>query len=150
MYLPSMFFGASSFIHLLASNPRVVAVFGLGALITTLLQSPFGTPDVIGTAGYLKQLEHVARLQVAIETQIIEHARSAARALAQSSGSELAKIVEETLRDCGPACSTLETSTVVKDRELLADVLLLHTLNATNQRASVRVKAVSRATESSR
>jgi len=143
-----MFFGASSFIHLLASNPRVVAVFGLGALVTTLLQSPLGTPDVIGTAGYLKQLEHVALQQGAIDPQVIEQARSSARALAESSGSQLAKAVEETLRDCGQACSTLETSTVLKDSELLANVLFLHTLNASNQRASARVKAASQVTAS--
>ena len=139
-----MFFGASSFIHLLAGHPRVVALFGLVALTTTLLQSPFGTPDVIGTAGYLKRLDHVALQQGAIEPEIIQHARTSADALAQSSASQLAEIVADTLRDCGPACSTLEASAVLKDRELLADVLFLHTLNSNNQRAFVRARSASK------
>ena len=144
MYLPSMFFGASSFIHLLASHPRAVAFFGLVALTTTLLQSPFGTPDVSGTAGYLKRLDHVVLQQGAIEPEIIQHARTSADALAQSSASQLAEIVEDTLRDCGRACSTLDTSAVLKDRALLADVLLLHTLNPDNQRASVWARSANK------
>ncbi len=132
MYLPSMFFGCSSLIHLLASNPRVVALFGLGTLMATLLQSPFATPDVIGTAGYVRQLEHVARQQGAVDPEVIVRARSSARALAQSSGGRLAEIVEETLRDCGSACFGTKTSAVLKDRAMLDDVLLLHALNQAN------------------
>ena len=64
MYSPSMFVGGSSLIHLLASHPRVIAVFGLGALVGVLLQSPFGTPDVIGVAGYVKLLHTLNQAKV--------------------------------------------------------------------------------------
>lgn len=138
MYLPSMFFGGSSFIHLLASNPRVVALFGVGALVTSLLQTPFGTADVAGTAGYVERLEAVARQQGQVDPQTIEDARSAAMALAQSPKGRLNAIVEETLLDCGATCLAMETSRVVQNPVLLHDVLFLHSLMEVNR---VRVAA---------
>jgi hypothetical protein len=148
MYLPSMLFGGSSLIHLLASNPRVVALFGLGALMTTLLQSPFGTPDVAGTAGYVAHLEQVVRVQGSVDPAVIDRARNAARALAQSPNSRLTAIVEETLRACGIGCITVHTSAVLKNQTMLNDVLLLHALNDANVRsAAAPVKAAAKTTE---
>ena len=139
MYLPSMFFGGSSLIHLLASNPRVVAVFGLGALVTTMLQTPFGTAGVMGTASYVERLEKAAREQGSIDPQLIENARMSAATLAQSPRYRLREIVEETLRDCGLTCLPVETSAVLKDRRLLDDVLFLHALTEIHgQRAPAR------------
>ena len=139
MYLPSMFFGGSSFIHLLASNPRVVALFGVGALVTSMLQTPFGTADVMGTSGYVERLEQAARRQNAVDPQSIERARRAAAALAQSPERRLREIVESTLLDCGTTCLAIETSAVLKDRAVLADVLFLHTLIELNrERLAVR------------
>ena len=144
MYSPSMFFGGSSLIHLLASHPRVVAVFGLGALVSTLLQSPFGTPDVIGVAGYVKQLDQVTRQQQLVDPQVVLQARTTAGELAELPKNRLSAIVEETLRECGPACISVQTSAVLNNREMLADVLLLHTLTQVNvQRAAARAKSVS-------
>lgn len=143
MYLPSMFFGGSSLIHLLASNPRVVLLFGLGTLVT-LLQTPFARPDVAGTAPYVQQLEHAARVEGAIDPAVVERAQSAARALALTPTRRLTPIVEETLRECGSACNTVDVSTVLKDHTMLQDVLLLHTLNEAKHRrvlASVPVAA---------
>ena len=141
MYSPSMLFGGSSLIHLLASHPRVVAVFGLGALVSTLLQSPFGTPDVIGVAGYVKQLDQVARQQELVDPQIVVQARAAASALGKLPNNRLSAIVEETLRECGVACISVQTSAVLNNREMLADVLLLHTLTQINvQRSATRAK----------
>jgi hypothetical protein len=142
MYSPSLFFGGSSLIHLLASHPRAVAVFGLGALVSTLLQSPFGTPDVIGVAGYVKQLDQVARQQELVDPQVVFQARATAGVLAGLPKSRLNAIVEETLRECGVACISVQTSAVLNNQEMLADVLLLHTLTQANgQRAATRVKS---------
>jgi hypothetical protein len=142
MYSPSLFFGGSSLIHLLASHPRVVAVFGLGALVSTLLQSPFGTPDVIGVAGYVKQLDQVARQQELVDPQVVVQARATANVLAGLPKSRLNAIVEETLKECGVACISVQTSAVLNNREMLADVLLLHTLTqASEQRAAMRAKS---------
>ena len=146
MYTPSLLFGGSSLIHLLASHPRVVILFGVGALVGSMLQSPFGTPDVMGTAGYVKQLERVAVQQNAIDPEIVVEARASARRLAQLPNSRISEIVEDTLRECGAACIAVQTSSVLKNRALLADVLLLHTLNQANaQSAAVRVKATATA-----
>ena len=127
MYLP--FFGGSSLIHLLASNPRVVMLFGIGTLMTSLLQTPFARPDVIGTAAYVEQLEHAARVEGAIDPAIVERAQSAARALALTPTRRLVPVVEETLRACGSACNSIGVSAVLKDPTMLQDVLLLHTLS---------------------
>ena len=132
MYLPSVFFGGSSLIHLLASHPRVVALFGMSALIGTMLQSPFGTPSVMGTAAYIQHLEEVARQEGAIGSEALGRARMSARALAQLPSGNLAEIVEDTLRDCGSACVSVRTSEVVNNKDLLADVLFLRTLNQLN------------------
>ena len=132
MYTPSMFFGGSSLIHLLASHPRVVAFFGISALIGSMLQSPFGTPDVMGTAGYVKQLEQVARQNNAVDPEIVARAHKTARALAQLPASQLTEIVGETLRACGTACNGVQMTDVFTNRQLLTDVLLLHTLNGAN------------------
>ena len=146
MYTPSMFFGGSSLIHLLASHPRVVAFFGISALVGTLLQSPFGTPDVIGTAGYVKQLEQVARQNNAVDPEIVAQAQKTARALAQLPTSRLTEIVGDTLRECGAACNGVQVTEVLKNRELLANVLLLHTLNEANTQITVvRAKAAATA-----
>lgn len=146
MYSPSMFFGGSSLLHLMASHPRVVALFGVAALVGTLLQSPLGTPDVIGNVGYFKQLDQVARQQNAIDPEIVIQARKAAHVLAQLPNSRLNEIVVSTLRECGAACVGVQTSAVLKDRELLADVLLLHALNQANVKiAAVRSKAAASA-----
>lgn len=134
MYLPSMLFGGSSLIHLLASNPRVVLLFGLGTLMTTLLQSPFGRPDVIGTAAYVEQLERAARVEGAIDPAVVERAHSAARALALSPTPRLTAIVEETLRSCGSACNTIDTAAVMQNPTMLQDVLSLHTLSEAKHR----------------
>ena len=139
MYSPSMFFGGSSLLHLLASHPRVVAVFGLSALVGVLLQSPFGTPDVFGVAGYVKQLDQIAREQELVDPQIVAQARTTAGALEDLPKSRLSQIVEETLRDCGIGCISVPTSAVLNNQEMLADVLLLHTLNqAKVQRVAAR------------
>ena len=132
MYSPSVLFGGSSLIHLLASHPRVVALFGMGALIGSLLQSPFGTPDVIGTAGYVKQLDELARQQNAVDPEIVVQARARARQMEELPRNRVREIVGATLRECGSACISVQTSAVLEDRELLADVLLLHTLNQAN------------------
>ncbi len=142
MYLPSMFFGGSSLIHLLASNPRVVLLFGLGTLMTSLLQTPFARPDVAGTASYVEQLEHAARVEGAIDPAVVEAAQSAARALALTPTRRLAPIVEETLRACGSACSTVDVSAVLKDHTMLQNVLLLHTLNEAKDRRVLTSVAV--------
>ena len=142
MYTPSMFFGGSSLIHLLASHPRVVAFLGVSALVGSLLQSPFGTPDVIGTAGYLKQLEQVVSQQNAIDPEIVADAHKSARALAQLPTSRLSEIVGDTLRACGAACNGVSTTDVFKKRQLLNDLLLLYTLNQANaQSTAERVRA---------
>jgi hypothetical protein len=142
MYTPSMFFGGSSLIHLLASHPRVVAFFGISALIGSMLQSPFGTPDVMGTAGYVKQLEQVARQNNAVNPEIVADAHKTARVLAQLPTSRLTEIVGDTLRECGAACDGVQITDVLKSRALLADVLLLHTLNDANAQITVvRAKA---------
>ena len=148
MYLPSMLFGGSSLIHLLASNPRVVALLGLGALITTLLQSPFGTPDVVGTGGYVVHLEQVVRAQGSVDATVIDRAQSAARALAQSPTSRLTAIVEETLRECGVGCNMVSTAAVLNNQTMLNDVLLLHVLNdASIRSAAAPVKVAAKPTE---
>lgn len=142
MYTPSMFFGGSSLIHLLASHPRVVAFFGISALIGSLLQSPFGTPDVIGTAGYVKQLEQVARQNNAVDPAIVAQAHQTVRVLAQRPASQLTEIVGDTLRACGTACTGVQMTDVFTNRQLLTDVLLLHTLNQANaQIAEVRAQS---------
>ncbi len=142
MYTPSMFFGGSSLIHLLASHPRVVVLFGVGALVGSLLQSPFGTPDVRGTAAYVKQLEQVARQHTAIDPEIVAQAQKTAGVLAQLPTSRLSEIVADTLRECAAACTGVQISAVFKNRELLTDVLLLHTLNQANAKnAAVRARS---------
>ena len=142
MYLPSMFFGGSSLIHLLASNPRVVAVFGVGALVTTLLQTPFGTADVMGTAAYVEQLDKAVRQQGAVDPDVIENARQAAVTLSQAPARRLSEIVESTLLDCGAGCLTIETSAVLKNPTVLHEVLFLHTLIEVNhQRTLARAAA---------
>ena len=146
MYTPSMFLGGSSLIHLLASHPRVVALFGVSALVGSLLQSPFGRPDVIGTAGYVKQLDQVARQHDAIDPEILAQAHKTARVLAQLPASRLTEIVRDTLRECGAGCNAVHMTTVFNNRELLNDVLLLHTLNQANvQSTVVRAKAAAAA-----
>jgi hypothetical protein len=56
--------------------------------------------------------------------------------------SRLNAIVEETLRECGVGCISVQTSAVLNNREMLADVLLLHTLTQANrQRAEMRAKS---------
>jgi len=137
-----MFFGGSSLIHLLASHPRIVAFFGISALVGTLLQSPFGTPDVIGTAGYVKQLEQVARQHNAIDPEIVAQAHKTAGVLAQLPTSRLKEIVGDTLRECGAACIGVQMTEVFEKRELLTDLLLLHTLNQANAQNTVgRIRA---------
>lgn len=152
MYLPSMLFGGSSILHLLASHPRVVALFGLGALMTTLLQSPWGRPDLPGTTGYVKQLDHVARMQGTIDPLVIERAQFFARALAESSSrSRLQEIVDETLNECGQGCFGIGTASVMDDPALLRDVLLIHELNNANARlARVPTRGAVRASDVSR
>ena len=146
MYTPSMFFGGSSLIHLLASHPRVVAFFGISALLGSLLQSPFGTPDVMGTAGYVKQLEQVARQHNAIDPHTVARAHKAAGVLAQLPESRLTEVVGATLRECGAACVGIHTTEVFKNRELLTDLLLLYTLNQVNaQNTAARVRAAAAA-----
>lgn len=136
MYLPSMLFGGSSLLHLLAGHPRVVAVFGLGALMTTLLQSPFGQPNLPGTAGYVKYLDQVARIEETVDPAVIERARAAARALAQASPNRIAEIVEGTLQTCGSGCVGVNTAAVLKNPSLLGDVLFVHALNEAKTRRS--------------
>lgn len=146
MYTPSMFFGGSSLIHLLASHPRIVAFFGISALIGSMLQSPFGTPDVMGTAGYVKQLEQVARQNNAVDPEIVAQARKTALVLAQLPSSRLTEIVGDTLRECGTACNGVQMTEVFKNRQLLNDLLLLHTLNQANAQITVvRVRAAAMA-----
>jgi len=141
-----MFFGGSALIHLLASHPRIVAFFGVSALVGTLLQSPFGTPEVMGTAGYVQQLEQVARQHHAIDPEIVAHAHKTARVLAQLPTSRLTEIVGDTLRECGAGCNRVHMTEVFKNRELLTDLLLLYTLNQANaQRTVVRVRAAATA-----
>jgi len=137
MYLPSMLFGGSSLIHLLASNPRVVLLFGLGTLMTSLLQSPFARPDVIGTAAYVEQLEYAARVEGAIDPAVVERAQRAARGMALTPTPRLTAIVEETLRACGSACNTVDTAAVLKNPAMLQDVLLLYTLNEAKHRRAL-------------
>lgn len=137
MYTPSMFFGGSSLIHLLASHPRVVVFFGVSALVGSLLQSPFGTPDVMGTAGYVQQLEQVARQQNAIDPEIVAQAHKTARVLAQLPTSRLTEIVGDTLSECGAACTGVDMTEVFRNRGLLTDLLLLHTLDQAHAQSTV-------------
>ena len=140
MYFPSFLFGGSSFIHLLASHPRVVSVFGLGALLSTMLWSPFGTPNVPGAAGQLSRLEQHAP----VTEDSVQQAQESARVTAQeSTPAQLASIVDTTLARCGVACADVARSSVLADPLLLQDVLLLHALEeAREQRLATRPTAV--------
>lgn len=130
MYLPSMLFGGSSLLHILASHPRVVAVFGLGVLMSSVLQTPLGLRDLPGTAAYVRHLDHDPATQRAVPAAVIEDARAATlRVRQQSSASELGEIVAETLRDCGDGCVGLTSAAVLKDRTLLEQVLFVGELN---------------------
>ena len=140
MYFPSFLFGGSSFIHLLASHPRVVSVFGLSALLSTMLWSPFGTPNLPGTAGQLARMEQRARVIDAEDSTTVQKAQESARLIAQqASPARLAEIVAATLRQCGVACADVDSDSVLANPALLHDVLLLHSLEvAHDQRVASR------------
>lgn len=130
MYLPSLFFGGSSIIHLLASHPRVVAVLGLGALMSSLL-TPFGLSDVRGTAAHLERLDRaaVSRMSEGSDDATIERARTVAMARVQLPREQLQGIVDDTLRRCGHDCVGTSAQAVLSNPALLQDVLFLHELN---------------------
>ena len=134
MYLPSMLFGGSSFIHLLASHPRVVALFGMGALVSTLLVSPLGTPNLPGTAGHLDKMDQLVRAHETETVETVAVAERAARRVAQqASPARLAEIVDTTMIRCGKACIGIDRSEVMSNSALLHDVLLLHSLEEARQ-----------------
>lgn len=137
MYLPSMFFGGSSLIHVLASHPRVVLLFGLGTLMTSLLQSPFASREMFGTAAYIERLEQTIRVEGTIDPTVVDRAQSTARALARTPTNRLTAIVDETLLACGSACNTIDSAAVLKNPTMLQDVLLLHVLNEGKDRRAL-------------
>ena len=141
MYLPSLFFGGSSLIHLLASPPRVVAVFGLAGLMTTLLQSPLGRPDVHGTAGYLQHLEQTVGAPRAVSAPDLARAQATAQALTQASPAQLTEIITTTLRQCGAGCTALEVSGVLASPAVLRDVLTVHALNTLHRERVAATRA---------
>ena len=97
-------------------------------------------PDVFGVAGYVNQLDVMVQQQELVEPDVVARARTNASALTQLPARRLSAIVEETLRECGIACISIPTATVLNNREMLADVLLLHTLNqAKVQRTAARL-----------
>jgi len=107
------------------------------------LESLFARPDVIGTAAYIQQLEHTARVEGAIEPAVVERAQRAARALALTPTGRLTAIVEETLRACGSACNSIDTAAVLKNPAMLQDVLFLYTLNEAKHRRALAPMTVS-------
>lgn len=143
MYFPSFLFGGSSFIHLLASHPRAVAVFGLGALLSTLW-TPLGTPNVVGTAGQLARMEHHARALDTEDATTVRRAQESARVMVQrATPAQLAELVDTTLGQCGVACIDVDRGAVLANRALLHDVILLHELErAHDQRIAARPSAV--------
>jgi hypothetical protein len=129
-----MLFGGSSFIHLLASHPRVVALFGMGALVSSLLVSPLGTPNLPGTAGHLGQMNQFSRAQEIETVETVARAERAARHVAeQASPARLAEIVDTTVARCGKACVGIDRTEVLANSALLRDVLLLHSLEEARQ-----------------
>lgn len=129
MYFPSMLFGGSSLLHLLASHPRIVVMFGLTALMASWLQTPFGPRDLPGTAAYVRHLDAVVRASEAVDPGVIEQARRSARALQESAPGRVAEVVDETLARCGSGCVGLDTATVLRDATLTEQVLFVHALN---------------------
>lgn len=128
MYLPSMLFGGSSFIHLLASHPRVVALVGISALATSLLQSPFGIPNV-GATGQVVRLEQSPNAQGTALGTSVERASQSAKSNAKgASPARLAAIIGQTLKDCGRGCADVSRDAVLSNPALLNDVLMLHAL----------------------
>ena len=135
-------FGGSSLLHLLAGYPRVVAAFGVMALTTSTLQTPFGAPVLPGTAGYVAQLDRQVVVADGLETAItVDRARRAARVLEQrSSPAGLAEIVDTMLARCGRGCNDLDSAAVLENPSLLQNVLLLHALdNDRTNRLSARL-----------
>lgn len=146
MYLPSLLFGGSSFIHLLASHPRVVALVGVGALATSLLQSPFGRPNV-GAGAQVVRLEQSTGAQEPALAASVERAAQSARSTAtQASPARLAAIIGQTLKACGQGCADVSRDAVLSSPEVLHDVLLLHALDTAHvERVAGRVSPSRRA-----
>lgn len=128
LYLPTMLFGGSSILHLLAGHPRVVAFFGLAAAVTMTLYAPFGPQPVPGTAQYVEALDRRLVSDEAVDPAVIEDARASARALMNASPARLRAIVDETLAACGQGCIGIDADQALKDVAVLQDVLLVHEL----------------------
>ena len=134
-----MFFGGSSVIHLLAGHPRVVAVIGVGTLAESLLQTPFGTPNIPGVAAHMAQLEQAQSVQESDITQIVARAERLAQAnAAAASPARLSEIIAQTLRQCGRGCADVSGDAVLSNTQLLQDVLLLDALHNEHELAARR------------
>ena len=129
MYLPSMVFGGSAILHLLAGYPRLVAIFGLAAAAGMLLYAPYGPYVLPGTTQYVQTIDQRLREAGSVDASRLAAARASAQALRTSSPAKLEQIVSETLAACGGACDGLDTESVMRNATLLEEVLLVHELN---------------------
>jgi hypothetical protein len=128
VYLPSMFFGGSSLLHLLAGHPKIVAAFGLAAVLGLAVHAPFGAQPVLGTTRLITNMERRVGTVKSVD-ESVDAARRSALLLQRSSPATLSAAIARMLQDCGHGCTHLTTAMVMDDPALLQDVLLLHELD---------------------
>jgi hypothetical protein len=118
VYTPTLFFGGSSLLHLLARHPKVVGIFGLAGIVAMLIHAPFGPQVVGGAEHYVQSLESAAA--------DVPSSGGGANMASTRSPEETLAIVEQTLQTCGQACDGLTAAAVVDDPTLLREVLVIH------------------------
>jgi hypothetical protein len=127
MYLQT--FGGSALLHLLASHPRVVALFGIAAT-AGLLIAPHAPGRLLGTATRIERIEAAIRPQAALtEERQIAAERAAALLLERQAKADIAAAVKQTLKRCGSGCTDISTESVISDELLLERVLVLYELD---------------------
>jgi hypothetical protein len=122
-------FGGSALLHLIAAHPKVVALFGIAATVS-LLMAPHGPGRYLGTDTHLRRIEAAVRPQAGTSEARERFAEgSALRMLARRNRDEIATVVRQTLRRCGPGCTDISTEDVTADDVLLHRVLVLYFLD---------------------
>ena len=128
-------FGGSALLHLLAGYPRLVAVFGIAATVSSLT-SPLGPGKHGSPNAYIQALNGAIALHPDTEDAVIR-ARSAAERLANTDASTRHDAVVRALESCGAHCSDLTPAIVEGDEILLNNALFLFALDGQAQESRI-------------
>ena len=122
-------FGGSALLHLLIGYPRLILVLGIAGTVAAT-NTPHGPGRYAGTGHYLAELDAAIGQRTTNSDTAERTARQAVTDILEAYDPiAIENIVAETLDACGEGCTDLSTPIVIRDTELLRNVLTLHELD---------------------